>query len=635
MSNGRVDEHEESALAAAELRARLNRLIASAALGGLVGERTSRAEAKEAEDSVGAALQGLQRALASLPFLHPSTSRRETVSPSKDSSYDSSTRRKLTFHDTSHKAETFSNTREDKHRDVLRLSTADALLRGAMDKLDETCGSSVSDSRTKSPPLDQPYVHRYSSSIGKKSPMSSANNSSTNQSSSNTSAIDHNSTDYLKRGAASDKKTLQGTQKQHFPLQEQNGGSTSSRVGTRSQSTTERLTSTKSSTGLQRAFEAAVTPSLQRSGIVRSESASGRNLRRWERSRPENDSSKSLAPNLIGHNKENKTLNHTTANHLSINKALASTQPSTYYKQSFEHYKPSTTLSNKPQPQHQNYLKTLSTSSPIAQAASLSTPVRADYDLRTITKTEPSPVTWRSPASTACSFGDICGRPDPAEAIDDSTTTVEKVTEELLDLAAEAQRAAVAWPACKPLAAALRSMAIEELSLLQWLPRGDEPPEPTAHRRREAAIRAALCPEDPTQLAERLRNLRIAAAEGLAVMRQALFEAPSLDETSQRHVLAWTPDKEEPQLPSKPPAPISEPRTPDRPSRSLRPFSAPPRGRYTATEASWNASPASCPPWSTGAMQDEGHERRRQIFGSVARDMKEVVQQIRSTHQRR
>lgn len=465
MSLGRVDEHEESAAAAAELRARLNRLIASAALGGLVGERTSRAEAKEAEDSIGAALQGLQRALASLPFFHPSTSRRETGSPSKllgnafsscvlDSSCDSSTRRKLTFHDTSHKAETFSNT----HRDVLRLSTADALLRGAMDKLDETCGSSVSDSRTKSPPLDQPYSHRYTSSIGKKSPMSSANNSSTNQSSIITSAIDYNSADHIsKRGAGHVKKPLQGPQKQHFPLQEQNGGSTGSRVGTRSQSTTERheaptvqsrLISTKSSTGLQRAFEAAVTPGLQRASFVRSESASGRNLRRWERSRPENDS-KSIAPNLLGHNKENKTLNHTSANHLSANKVLSNTHQSTYHKQSLEQYKPSTSLSNdsKPLPPRQIYMKTLSTHSPTAHNASSSTPVRADYDLRTMTKTEPSPVTWRSPASTACSFGDLCGRPDSAEAMDDSTTTIEKVTEELLDLAAEAQRAAVAWPA--------------------------------------------------------------------------------------------------------------------------------------------------------------------------------------------
>jgi len=250
----------------------------------------------------------------------------------------------------------------------------------------------------------------------------------------------------------------------------------------------------------------------------------------------------------------------------------------------------------------------------------------------------PSPVSFRSPAS-ACSFAaHWAPLEDPSEDADGSVSflkvrpelieklPLEQATEELLALAATAQRAAAECPACKPLAAALQGVAVRELTALQRL-------RAQGNGEDDEDWRWLQQPE------ERLREVRKAAAEGIEAIHLALqmgtegsaksSQPGGLDQPGERSFRspATATTTVSPHSDS---AMEAELRTPERyPSRPLRPNSAPVGG-----SSSILSSPPSIHAWSAGACDERDREKLRQVFGSVVHDVRQTVQRIRSTHRR-
>ncbi|CAE8707413.1 unnamed protein product, partial [Polarella glacialis] len=105
---------------------------------------------------------------------------------------------------------------------------------------------------------------------------------------------------------------------------------------------------------------------------------------------------------------------------------------------------------------------------------------------------------------------------DPPERLgEEELSEQERATEELVALAAAAQQAAAACPACKPLAAALRTAAIRELAALQRVPLGTMEPH----------YQSSLSFPCPRKKQDRLQQIRAAAAEGLSAIHFALAES--------------------------------------------------------------------------------------------------------------
>lgn len=251
----------------------------------------------------------------------------------------------------------------------------------------------------------------------------------------------------------------------------------------------------------------------------------------------------------------------------------------------------------------------------------------------------PSPVSFRTPArsspgSSACgAWGCMSdGRSELAIAQSQvDVDAVQQATEELLSLAASAQQAVAECPACKPLAASLRAVAVRELSALHKLSRRCDESE-----------------EDWLWLrsSDHLRQVRSAAAEGMAVIHLALAEgatnsAVGTVSSGDSHgvKIEQNPSSLTSQVQSCETSAVL--RTPEPRSREAclaRPCSAPAGSRQQPRGLSFlSASPPGREAWSAGCLEGDlspDKQRLREVFGSVAAEMQQAVSKIRQLRRR-
>eukprot|EP00930_Biecheleria_cincta_P102645 TRINITY_DN9443_c0_g1_i1.p1 TRINITY_DN9443_c0_g1~~TRINITY_DN9443_c0_g1_i1.p1 ORF type:complete len:517 (-),score=91.93 TRINITY_DN9443_c0_g1_i1:88-1638(-) len=250
----------------------------------------------------------------------------------------------------------------------------------------------------------------------------------------------------------------------------------------------------------------------------------------------------------------------------------------------------------------------------------------------------PSPVSFRSPAKSSpgssSAWGCMSeGRSELAGAharVD--VDAVEQATEELLSLAASALQAAIECPACKPLAASLRAVAVRELAALHKLSRRCDESE-----------------EDWLWLrsSDHLRQVRSAAAEGQAAIHLALAEgAPSsavgtVTSGDSQGVNVERNLNSQNQSGSCETSAGEVLRTPEPRSRTpclARPCSAPAGSRQQRRGFSlMSASPPGMEAWSAGCLEGDlspEKQRLREVFGSVAQEMQQTVSKIRQLRRR-
>lgn len=251
----------------------------------------------------------------------------------------------------------------------------------------------------------------------------------------------------------------------------------------------------------------------------------------------------------------------------------------------------------------------------------------------------PSPVSFRSPArsspgsSAYSAWGwrleersELVGAQSRVDA-----DVVERATEELLNLAASAQQAAAECPACKPLAASLRAVAVRELAALHKLSRRCDESEEDWRWLRNS---------------DHLRQVRNAAAEGLAVIHMALAEGASSSTAAPVSTVDGQSIKVEGNQSSQSQSRTSDIfggevlRTPEPRPRApclSRPCSAPAGSRQPRGFSLLSASPPGLEAWSAGCLSDgtsPDKQRLREVFGSVAQDMQQTVSRIRQLRRR-
>lgn len=254
----------------------------------------------------------------------------------------------------------------------------------------------------------------------------------------------------------------------------------------------------------------------------------------------------------------------------------------------------------------------------------------------------PSPVSFRTPAKSSPGSSAVSawgctpeGRSELASAqarVD--VDAVEQATEELLSLAASAQQAAAECPACKPLAASLRVVAVRELAALHKLSRRCDESEEDWFWLRSS---------------DHLRQVRSAAAEGMAVIHLALSEGT----TSSGVGTVSSGDSQGVKVERNPSSLMSQSRscetssagevlrTPEPRSRApclARPCSAPAGSRRQPGGLSLlSASPPGREAWSAGCLEGDlspDKQRLREVFGSVAQEMQQTVSRIRQLRRR-